>query len=378
MVAQAVPAITSLDDLLNRLCIDLQLSPTNYKLAVEHYQAIGKYLHAEGSPVAKYDPDIYPQGSLRIGTTVKPRGKQEYDLDLVCEMIGLNWKTCDDPVGLLDDIENWLKANGTYEDKVERMNRCIRVNYEHQFHLDILPACPDGGSGYCCVVVPDCKADDWKPSNPKGYAEWFDNAARSTEFDAYFKSIEPVPHQEPLELKPPLKRAVQLIKRYRDIKLGYDSKAAISIVLTTLSAENYFGQESVNEALLGVLEGIVAKLPGDGSILEVKNPMNEEEKFSERWEADPKLYTEFKDWVIEFRDEWRAVNLASGLSTKTPRLSKLFGEERVIKALDFQAESMNSLRSSESLGIEKATGIITSVKSAGTLPVPKNNYYGEE
>jgi hypothetical protein len=293
-------------------------------------------------------------------------------------MIGLNWKTCDDPVGLLDDIENWLKANGTYEDKVERMNRCIRVNYEHQFHLDILPACPDGGSGYCCVVVPDCKADDWKPSNPKGYAEWFDNAARSTEFDAYFKSIEPVPHQEPLELKPPLKRAVQLIKRYRDIKLGYDSKAAISIVLTTLSAENYFGQESVNEALLGVLEGIVAKLPGDGSILEVKNPMNEEEKFSERWEADPKLYTEFKDWVIEFRDEWRAVNLASGLSTKTPRLSKLFGEERVIKALDFQAESMNSLRSSESLGIEKATGIITSVKSAGTLPVPKNNYYGEE
>jgi Second Messenger Oligonucleotide or Dinucleotide Synthetase domain len=378
MVAKVAPAITSLDDLLLRICIGLQLSPTDYKLAVDHYQAIGNYLQAKGSPIAKYNPDIYPQGSLRIGTTVKPRGRQEYDLDLVCELLGLNWKTCPDPVGLLNDIERWLKANGLYKDKVERMNRCVRLNYEHQFHLDILPACPDGASGYCCVVVPDRKVDGWKPSNPKGYAEWFERMAKSTEFEAYFKAIEPMPHQEPLELKPPLKRAVQLIKRYRDIELGFDSKAAISIVLTTLSAENYFGQESVNEALLGILEGIVAKLPSDSSILVVKNPMNEDEKFSERWEADPKLYTEFKDWITEFRDEWRAVNLATGLAAKTPRLSKLFGEERVMKALEFQAESMNRLRSSESLGVEKATGIITSVKSAGTVTVLKNNYYGEE
>lgn len=378
MIAQVAPAITSLDDLLHRLCIGLQLSPTDYKLAVDHYEAIGRYLQAEGSPITKHNPDIYPQGSLRIGTTVKPHGQQEYDLDLVCEMTGLDWKTCDNPVGLLDDIENWLKANGTYEDKVERMNRCIRVNYKHKFHLDILPACPDDETGHCCVVVPDRKLDDWKASNPRGYADWFEGIAKTSEFEVYFKAIEPMPNQEPLELKPPLKRAVQLIKRYRDIKLGYDSKAAISIILTTLSAENYFGQKSVNETLLGILEGIVVKLPSDGSILEVKNPKNDDEKFSERWEADPSLYTEFKYWITEFRDEWRAVNLASGLSTKTPHLSKLFGDDRVMKALDFQAESMNRLRSSESLGVEKTTGIITSVKSAGTLPVPKNNYYGEE
>jgi hypothetical protein len=377
MVAQAVPAITSLDDLLHRLCIDLQLSPTDYKLAVEHYQAIGRYLHAEGSPVAIHDPDIYPQGSLRIGTTVKPRGRQEYDLDLVCEMSRLNWKTCSDPVGLLDDIENWLKANGIYEDKVERMNRCIRVNYEHHFHLDILPACPDGRSGYCCVVVPDCKADDWKPSNPKGYAEWFEKIAKTSEFEVYLKSIEPVPHQEPLELKPPLKRAVQLIKRYRDIKLGYDSKAAISIVLTTLSAQNYLGQESVNETLMVILEGIVASFPGDGSILKVENPMNKEEKFSERWQADPKLYTEFKEWITEFRDDWRAVNRAVGLPTRTPFLNKLFGENRVKSAIENQAKAVASLRPSESLRVERGTGIITSVKGTDTIPVRKNNFYGD-
>jgi hypothetical protein len=378
MVAKIAPEVSSLDDLLHRICINLQLNPTDYKLAVEHYLAIGKYLHSDGSPLAKYDPNIYPQGSLRIGTTVKPRGKQEYDLDLVCEMNGLDWKTCPNPVGLLDDLENWLKANGIYKDKVERMNRCIRVNYEHQFHLDILPACPDGGSGYCCVVVPDCKLNDWKPSNPKGYAEWFEKMARSSEFEVYLKSIEPMPHQEPLELKPPLKRAVQLIKRYRDITLGYDSKAAISIVLTTLSANNYFGQESVNETLMVILDRIVTTLPSDGSILVVENPMNREEKFSERWNADPKLYDEFKIWVTEFRDDWAAINRATGLKSRTPLLGKLFGEERVKFALENQADTIHSLRPSSSIGIEKATGIITSVKSAGTVPVLKNNYYGEE
>jgi len=378
MVTKLAPAISSLDDLLHRICVDLQLSPTDHKLAVDHYKAIGEYLHAKDSPIAKYDPDIYPQGSLRIGTTVKPRGQQEYDLDLVCEMKGLKPAECADPISLLNDIERWLKANGIYKDKVERMNRCVRVNYEHKFHLDILPACPDGGSGYCCVVVPDRKADDWKPSNPKGYAEWFEKIAKSSEFEVYFKAIEPVPHQEMLELKPPLKRAVQLIKRDRDIKLGYDSKAAISIVLTTLSAQNYFGQESVNETLMGILEGIVASLPSDGSILRVENPMNKEERFSERWEDDPKLYNEFKEWITEFRNDWRAVNQAAGLPRRTPHLSKLFGEERVIKAIEYQANSIGSMRPSGGLGIEKSTGIITSVKSTGTVTVRENNFYGEE
>ncbi len=64
---------------------------------------------------------------------------------------------------------------------------------------------------------------------------------------------------------------------------------------------------------MAILEGIVSSLPTDGSILEVENPMNREEKFSERWEADRYLYTEFKDWITEFRNEWRAVNQAAGL-----------------------------------------------------------------
>jgi hypothetical protein len=377
MAAQYAPVISSLDDLLHRICINLQLSLTDYSLAVEHYQAIGNYLESKDSPVAQYHPNIYPQGSLRIGTTVKPHGKQEYDLDIVCEMSNLEMERLSNPVSLLTDIEDWLKKNGRYKDKVERMNRCVRVNYDYQFHLDILPAQPDEASGYCCVLVPDCKLDDWKPSNPKGYAEWFDAAAEYSKFELVMEAAEPLPAHEPIEFKPPLKRAVQLLKRYRDMTLGYDSKAAISIVLTTLSARNYVGQQSVNDTLLGVLEGIVAGLPSQG-IMEVRNPMNHNELLSERWNSDPKLYDEFKEWIIEFRNDWRAINSAKGLPSRMPLLGKLFGEERVNIALEDQAEAIHNLRPSSSIGVKKASGIITIVDSAETVPVLKNNYYGEE
>ena len=51
-----------LDDLLMRICIELQLDETRYKLAETHYQTVGKWLETEGSPVAVLKPIIYSQG----------------------------------------------------------------------------------------------------------------------------------------------------------------------------------------------------------------------------------------------------------------------------------------------------------------------------
>jgi len=72
-----------LDDLLDRIGKKLQISPTQHQLAEERYKSIGRWLEADGSLLAPFNPVIYSQGSLRIGTTVRPRGRQEYDLDLV-------------------------------------------------------------------------------------------------------------------------------------------------------------------------------------------------------------------------------------------------------------------------------------------------------
>src|SRR6266545_7129155 len=76
---------TQLDDILTRICESLQISKGQHDLAVQRYEGVGRWLCEPGSSLAKFRPEIYPQGSLRIKTTVRPTKHQEYDLDGVAE-----------------------------------------------------------------------------------------------------------------------------------------------------------------------------------------------------------------------------------------------------------------------------------------------------
>lgn len=89
MMASALTrsAILDLDYLLKQIIEDLQLTPTQYREAVEHYEAVGRYLDHPRSPLAHLRPQIFPQGSMALQTTVKPIGRQEYDLDLVSQTL---------------------------------------------------------------------------------------------------------------------------------------------------------------------------------------------------------------------------------------------------------------------------------------------------
>ena len=158
MATATLKAITfgSLDDLLDAICEKLQLSPTEYQLAEQRYEGIGTYLdrHKLLSP---FRPRVYPQGSVVLGTTVRPKGRQEHDIDLVCEL-QIEPSAVPNPVAVLDLVQQSIQESEVYRRLTERKNRCICLNYVGKFHLDILPACPDRSSGGTCVVVPDCRA----------------------------------------------------------------------------------------------------------------------------------------------------------------------------------------------------------------------------
>ncbi len=72
-----------LDDLLRRICEELQLPPGRYDQAVARYEAVSGWLESDGSALRALSPLMYPQGSMRIGTTVKPIGRDEHDLVLL-------------------------------------------------------------------------------------------------------------------------------------------------------------------------------------------------------------------------------------------------------------------------------------------------------
>lgn len=335
-------------------------------------------LHQTGatpSLLAQLKPQIYPQGSFRIGTTGRPLVRQEYDLDLVCEF-QLNWMSIPNPVVLLNAVEARLQESELHRRKLERKNRCIRVKYANEFHLDILPACPDPFSGPECVVVPDREAREWKPSNPKGYAKWFESRAQSAVIRLAEK-VEPLPGQDLIEAKPPLKRAVQLMKRWRGVAYANRQDVApISIVLTTLGGLHYRGERSVNEALRNILDGIVASLPQRGERLMVLNPTNPKEDLSERWDDKPESYQAFVSGILAFQRAWRDLNGTRGISEVCAALSRLFGEDPTKTAVREQALIVQRLRGDRQLGVKKGSGLLASGSSTAAIVVPPNIFHG--
>jgi len=265
-----------------------------------------------------------------------------------------------------------------YEGMVERKNRCIRLNYANEFHMDILPAHPADNTSSTCVKVPDRKAKGWKDSNPKGYANWFND--RSYQYEIMLEKradIKPLPKDDGIERKPPLKRAVQLIKRYRDVYFEKDCDSApISIVLTTLAGHLYEGQASVYDAISVILNGILEHLPRDGKRLVVLNPSNKDEDLSERWEGHPELYKKFVKFIKDFKANWDQLGELRGIQEVAEELKSMFGENIINETIKEQAEYMEKARETNQLGVFGSGLLVAAAKEEDVIPVRKNTFYG--
>jgi hypothetical protein len=61
----------------------LDISPELHTAAELEYQMVGDWLADHADPSGE-GWRVYPQGSFRLGTVVRPEGIDEYDLDAVC------------------------------------------------------------------------------------------------------------------------------------------------------------------------------------------------------------------------------------------------------------------------------------------------------
>jgi hypothetical protein len=362
-----------LEDLLSRICGRLQLSPARHRQADERYRAVAAHLDEFGTALAPFKPRIYPQGSLRIGTTVHLKGTDEFDLDAVCEL-HLDW-TRSAPLAVLDAVQARLSESKTYSGMLERKNRCIRLIYANEFWIDILPAAPDPTSGEECLMVPDRRLQEWVPSNPVGYANWFES--RATRPAQVERLAMPLPAQEDMDSKPILKMAVQLLKRWRDVRYEADpDRAPISIVLTTLAGQHYGAEETTLEGLFQIVKRIRASLPGSGR-LKVCNPSNLREDLSERWDTDQSAYDAFAEGMLALQDSLRAMRAARGIPSAKAILGELFGEKLVENLIDEQAREMEKKRQSGGLRVVTASGSLTTATGSGTAPIRRNTFYGD-
>lgn len=336
--------ILIVDTILREIAEELDISPTKYNEAVDRYTSVGRWLEGGVYPGVHGIPHVFPQGSFRLGTVVRPvrNGLEcEYDIDLVCQ---LNAKgDAATAAGIKQMVGNRLKEHDTYRKMMDKEGRrCWTLNYAEQdgigFHLDALPCIPNPIAGadietkYAEKAIDltnrngDGKSYSWGKSNPAGYAQWFDDRQRESftriaalrkrdiqaRYSKVFARVDDVPNQL---VRTPLQRAIQILKRHRDTRFaGHRDEAdkPISMIITTLMAVAYRQESDLYSTLANFLDSIqryqdtlIICCVNDKWV--IPNPVNSAENFADRWNdpdsQKPDAFFQWINWVREDIDE---------------------------------------------------------------------------
>jgi len=355
--------LQEIDELLEAVCTSLQITPSQFELAKSHYEAVGSWLGSDG-PIVQLQPDVYPQGSMALRTTTRPRGREEYDLDMVLQVEPIS----SDPMDLYRRVANRLGGHRDYAKRLERKRRCLRLTYEHQFHLDILPARRDDRRGGTCIEVPDCELRAWKSSNPLGYVAWFEERCEIGSRALQKREMAPLVQPTSSDLLMVLRQVVQLLKRRRDNMFFGQDDAPRSVILTTLASLFYNGEPTIIHAMMGIAErfeeAVTAAAPGRFRVL---NPTNPSEDFSESWNEQT-TYEKFVRFVQVVRREFATLMQMTGLDRVGARLDDMFGDQLGQRAVRKFLERIREAKDEDKLRFRGPAIVIGSERGHRSSP----------
>lgn len=377
--------------LLHQICQALELTAAQLEAARTSYEAIAEWLSESDDPLLKWI-DIYAHGSTGLGTTVKPIGREDFDVDLICKVLRF---TADRPPAELKCIVgDRLKESARYAAMLEEKKRCWRLNYAREYHLDISPTiinvnCDNGGE-----LVPDKKLREFKPTNPKGYKALFERRAALIPTLRMQKAlaaedraaVEPFPVHS--TAKGILRRTVQILKRHRDVlflEVAGDI-APISIIITTLAAQSYeyCVKSFVFDSELDVLIATVRLMPhfidnpvvNGRRIYVVANETTVGENFAERWNTEPARAAAFYEWHAKALAEFEVLPDLQGIDVIGKRLEGSLGSSVVRKVMDARAEGISQARTAKQLYVAPTVGLTLS-NTAHATPVRSNTFFGD-
>jgi hypothetical protein len=325
-------ATKTAEEYLEALAAELAISDERYEQALRSYGSVGDWLHRSESSVLVYDPQVYVQGSFRLGTAIRPLNDvEEYDVDSVCVLRAATTRHFTQ-AQLKDRVGAEIKAYRLARSMVKPVRegrRCWILDYAEgaQFHMDIVPAVPNAlghrallaAHGFSsrwsetAIAITDREShfyrelsDNWHRSNPKGYADWFRERmgpaferGRRILADKIRASVEQIPEYR---VRTPLQSAIMILKRHRDgMFADRGDERPISIILTTLAAHAYNGEETVSGALASILGRMAEFIENDGQRLVIRNPTDPLENFADKWPAHPERQQAFFEWLASAR-----------------------------------------------------------------------------
>jgi hypothetical protein len=352
-----------IEGMLVRIAEELQLSDTQYQRAKSEYESVGDWLDRPQSPFHGRQPLIYPQGSMALQTTVRPKDHFEYDLDLVMRLDNWTGTIADYHATLKSELQKYAAQATTQDVKVSSKSRCVRLEYTKSFHLDVVPSREKAHPSTTAIEVPDKTITRWLFNNPLKYQQWFEEKCKVRRMVmAEARQQAPLPPNSSAREKAPLKSAVQLLKRRRDrwyASANQPDEAPPSIVVTTFAAEHYDGVDNVADTLDTISNQLVKACSSWQPKL--FNPAVEGEDFLQGWSpAKLKLMHQFATQLT-----WELGELTKGGPNAQKLLEDMFGEP--VKAA-FLKLAEDSKRQADSGGLRVSSAGYLGVAGAAVKP----------
>lgn len=323
-----------LDKYFDEIYGELDIPNTYYEKANTSYESFGEWLNRDSSKVKEFEPEVFLQGSFKLGTVIKPLGTDgSYDIDLVCKFNKLG-KVLISQEGLKnlmgDEVIEYSVAKGMINSPKDG-KRCWTLNYsdEAKFHMDILPCVSDSerfermllefemNANYKnkAIAIPDKSSqyyseisEEWEVSNPQGYYSWFTEQSKFVErrkalfAESYNIEIEEIPAYK---IKSPLQKSIQILKRHRDVMFENDVEhKPSSIIITTLATHAYENEDNIKDALKQIISNMEKYIEYIDRTFFVKNPVNPLENFAEKWNKNNIKMKNFYKWLKEAKKDF--------------------------------------------------------------------------
>ena len=356
-----------IDLLLADVAIRVQLSRADYDKAVRRYETVSEWIERDGSPLVDLVALFYPQGSMAIGATTAARGTDEFDIDVVTQLLLAESVS---PSIALDMLYEAIRGEpgSRYHRMTKRRTRCVTVEYKDGMHIDFTPAVrrwntPDRESW----IFHDRPEAPDEPSsrliaNPYGFAEWFKERTppddqfadfyvrRATDYEralmAAEADAEPVPDQEPPFRKSMATIALQLLKRWRNVQYEYRSgRRPPSIMMAKLVADGANQTKGLGEELLFQAEHLVQEFQAahDRRILiRVTNPVCDQDVLTDRWPSSPHEQGIFLHDLNDLVGKLQRLHRGCDLGEMKKIMAALFGEAPTDRVFDGYNQDIGS------------------------------------
>lgn len=301
----------NLEKLLAEYASSLGITDEQRRLAERKYKEIGEWLQS-GQFFKEYKPDVYPQGSFALGTVVRPVKGDCFDLDIVVELTRgeILHSSKEIKQAVNERLKEDKEGNPCLNADKQVWPMCYTLSFPKQFDMDIVPArygdsdritylknvYPDKSRFFDTAIKVVDRNDQWIESNPRGFIRWFDEISKRSKHKDVIHVMDELHALPAYQVNSPLQNMVQILKKHAtemfDSEEIRDYKPA-SIAITTLAALSFKKEYSLYGALKNFKDNAL-KILGDK--LELENPANPGEYFSQNWENDPQK----KKWLLKW------------------------------------------------------------------------------